>query len=166
MRILTLPAWQTLALDIGAWVVIHGLTGYAVHRLSDRHLDHDNRLLRPRPFEDGGRWYRRTVRIHRWKDVLPEAGAFFAGGVSKKKLASTDDAGLAAFARETRRAELGHWAAIPCAGLFVLWNPPLAVVIMVVYAFAFNLPFIMIQRYNRQRLQRLRDRRVLTNGAT
>ena len=56
---------------------------------------------------DGADRYRRWLRINRWKDRLPEAGALFAGGVSKRQLPSYDVAGLELFVRETRRAELG-----------------------------------------------------------
>ena len=76
-------------------------------------------------FEARGRWYRRWG-IHRWKDRLPEAGALFAGGVSKRELPGRDADGLRTFVRETRRAELTHWWAMACSPLFLLWNPPLA----------------------------------------
>ena len=57
------------------------------------------------------------------------------------------------FVRETRRAELGHWWALACSPLFVLWNPPLAAALLVAYGVLANLPFILIQRYNRLRTQ-------------
>ena len=102
-----------------------------------------------RRFEDDGRWYRRRLRIHRWKDRLPDAGDLFRGGMSKRQLPTYDVAGLTAFARETRRAELAHWWALFCGPLFVLWNPPLAAALLVTYGVLVNLPFIAIQRYNR-----------------
>lgn len=56
---------------------------------------------------------------------------------------------------ETQRAELTHWFLIPPAFLFFLWNPAWAGWVMVIYALVVNLPFIMIQRYNRPRLERV-----------
>ena len=47
-------------------------------------LQHDGWLLRPAAVEHGGRCLRAPLRIRRWKDHLPEAGALFAGGVSKR----------------------------------------------------------------------------------
>jgi glycosyl-4,4'-diaponeurosporenoate acyltransferase len=67
---------------------------------------------------------------------------------------------LRLFARETRRAELAHWWAMCCGPLFVLWNPPLAAVLLVAYGVFVNLPFIVVQRYNRARLQGLLERRA------
>lgn len=150
-----MPVWATVVVDVVAWGFFHAGTGYAAHRLDDRRLARDGWLLRERRFEDGGRLYRRALRIHRWKDRLPEAGALFAGGVSKRELPSRDAEGLALFVRETRRAELTHWWAMACSPLFLLWNPPLPAALLVAYGVLVNLPFILIQRYNRFRTQPL-----------
>jgi glycosyl-4,4'-diaponeurosporenoate acyltransferase len=154
-----MPYGVTIAVDIVAWGAFHAATGYAAHRLPANRLSQDGWLLRSRRFEAGGRWYRRNLRIHRWKDKLPEAGALFDGGVSKRHLPSYDAAGLQLFVRETRRAELTHWWAMSCSPLFVLWNPPLAAGLLIGYGVAINLPFIAIQRYNRFRVQALLERR-------
>ena len=53
------------------------LVGEDLRRLGDERLARDGWGLRERRFEDGGRWYRRRLRIHRWKDRVPEAGALF-----------------------------------------------------------------------------------------
>lgn len=156
---LVMPRALTVAVDVLVWGVVHAATGYAAHRLDESRLSHDGWLLRPRRFETAGRWYRHRLRIHLWKDRLPEAGALFRGGVSKRQLPAHDVAGLRLFARETRRAELAHWWAM-CGGLlFVLWNPPLASGLLVGYGVVANLPFIVIQRYNRFRIQALLERR-------
>ncbi|GAA0969066.1 hypothetical protein ENKNEFLB_03051 [Nocardioides aquaticus] len=156
---LLIPQGVTILVDIVAWGTFHAATGYAAHRLRDERLESDGWLLRERGFEDGGRWYRRRLRIHRWKDRLPEAGALFTGGLSKRELPSYDGPGLRLFARETRRAELTHWWCMACGPLFVLWNPPLAAGLLVTYGVLVNLPFILIQRYNRFRIQSLLERR-------
>ena len=45
-----------------------------------------------------------------------------------------------------------------CAPLFVLWNPPVAAVLLVAYGVLVNLPFVLIQRYNRFRTLPLIER--------
>ena len=158
----SLPLWHLppgpllLVVDVGAWAVVHSVTGYAVHRLPVRRLDHDTWLFRARRFERDGRFYRDTLHIHRWKDALPEAGALFPGGMSKRHLPPSDRGGLERFAVETRRAELGHWLAAACGPLFALWNPAPIAAVMLIYGVAVNLPFIAIQRYNRLRVTRVR----------
>ncbi|WP_210443396.1 hypothetical protein [Nocardioides sp. SYSU D00065] len=155
---LVMPQTLTVVVDVVAWGVFHAATGYAAHRLGDERLARDGWALRPRRFEDGGRWYRRRLRIHRWKDRVPEAGALFQGGVSKRELPAHDVDGLVLFVRETRRAELAHWWAMWCGPLFLLWNPPLAAGLLVGYGVVVNLPFIAIQRHNRFRTQSLIER--------
>jgi glycosyl-4,4'-diaponeurosporenoate acyltransferase len=150
---LVMPPSVTIIVDVLAWGVFHAATGYAAHRLGDARLSRDGWLLRPRRFEARGRWYRERLRIHRWKDRLPDAGDLFRGGVSKRQVPGTDRAGLELFVRETRRAELAHWWALYCGPVFVLWNPPLAAGLLVTYGVVVNAPFILIQRYNRFRTQ-------------
>ena len=151
--------WGTLAADVIGWAVVHAGTGYVAHRLPDRRLENDHWLLRVRRFEP--RAYR-ALRVQRWKDRLPEAGALFAGGIDKRRLPTS----VETFVRETRRAELAHWWALMAAPVFALWNPLSGVVLMVTYGLAVNAPFIVIQRYNRHRAQRLLARRASTAPTT
>lgn len=155
---LVMPQTLTIVVDAFAWGVFHAATGYAAYRLDESRLRRDGWLLRERGFETA-RGYRRWLRINRWKDKVPEAGALFRGGLSKRHLPSYDEAGLQLFVRETRRAELAHWWCLLCGLFFLLWNPPLAAVLLVSYGVAANLPFILIQRYNRLRIQALIARR-------
>lgn len=157
MRVIQLSDPATIALDVAVWALVHAGTGYFVHRIDADApaLATDQWWSRPRRFERDGRWYERRFRIKRWKDRLPEAGALFPGGVSKRTLAHHDLVSLRRYAIETRRAELGHWLAAIASPWFVLWNPPGVAVFMVAYGAAVNVPFIAIQRYNRARIERL-----------
>ena len=142
-----------LVADAGLWALAHVGGSYAAHRLPRSRLDHDGPLLRLRPFEEGGRLYER-FGIRRWKDRLPEAGALF-GGISKRALPAPVDGGIERFARETRRGELAHWWSLLPLPLFALWNPPAGLALMASYGVAVNLPFIVVQRFNRGRAQRV-----------
>lgn len=157
MRVAEWSNLTTLVVDVAVWGVIHASTGYIAHRIPAARLNHDTWLTRVRRWERGGRVYE-IVRIRRWKDSLPEAGAVFAGGVSKRSLAMRTRAGLEAFATETRRAEIGHWLAAAASPAFVLWNSPAVAIVMVVYGVGVNAPFIAIQRFNRARIASALDR--------
>jgi glycosyl-4,4'-diaponeurosporenoate acyltransferase len=157
VRVVDLGNAVTVALDVLAWATVHVVVGYAAHRVPSGALQRDRGILRLRTWERGGSRYER-MRIRRWKDRLPEAGAFFAGGISKRHLPAFDERGLATFAAETRRAELAHWGALAALPLFALFNPPFAMPLMTLYAVAANLPCIAVQRYNRARLTRILDR--------
>jgi glycosyl-4,4'-diaponeurosporenoate acyltransferase len=140
--------------DAATWGAWSTVVGYTAHRLPAARLDHDSALTRLRPWEQDGRVYER-IGIKRWKDRLPELGAVFRGGVSKRRLVATDADGLRRFAVETRRAELVHWAIPAITPVFVLWNPPGLLLAMVAYAVVANVPCLLVQRYNRGRLLRL-----------
>lgn len=144
----------TVLVDVLAWLLIHVTVGYAAHRLPVRWLSKERWWSRIRGFERDGRWYERWA-IRRWKDLLPEAGAVFAGGVDKRRLPPAAAGGLGRFVIETRRAELAHWMTAAPAPLFVLWNPLPVAAVMVVYAVVVNVPCIAALRYNRARIARI-----------
>jgi glycosyl-4,4'-diaponeurosporenoate acyltransferase len=150
---------QIVAADAAVWAGWSAVVGYTAHRLPRARLAHDGPLTRLRPWERQGRAYER-FGIRRWKDRVPELGAAFRGGVSKRALGGHDTATLAGFAAETRRAELVHWAIPLVTPVFVLWNPPGLLAAMVAYAVVANLPCLVIQRYNRGRVLRVVDRRA------
>jgi glycosyl-4,4'-diaponeurosporenoate acyltransferase len=142
----------TLVADVVAWTVIGIVVGYTMHRWPTGRLERDGPVTRIRPFEQEGRLYVR-LGIRRWKDRLPEAGALFRGGVSKRSTGGPE--AFDRFVVETRRAELTHWWVLAAAPLFALWNPWPLTAVMVAYAIVANVPCIAIQRYNRARLGRI-----------
>ena len=154
MRLVELPLTWTVVLDVAVWGTWSTVCGVVAWRYPAHRLAADGPLTRPRSFEDGGRLYPR-LGIRRWKDRLPEAGALFPGGVSKRRAGGRSPEALRRFAVETRRAELTHWWVMALGPFFVLWNPPALAAVMVAYAVAANLPCIMIQRFNRARVARL-----------
>lgn len=162
---ISLQPMTAVVVNVVGWAVFHSATGYAVHRLPLARLQRDTWILRQRVFERDGRWYER-FRIRHWKDALPEAGALFAGGMSKRTLPGRDRTGLFRYAAETRRAEWGHWAAMACGPVFVLWNTPVLAGVMVLYGVLVNAPFIAIQRYNRWRVGRVLARTSESSSAS
>jgi glycosyl-4,4'-diaponeurosporenoate acyltransferase len=140
------------------WPVLYLVAGFLAHRLPSHALRPDGWLFRERPWERGGRFYDRRFNIRRWKDRLPEAGAFFRGGFSKRSLQPGDASHVGAFVRETCRAELGHWCTVFLTLTFFLWLPWWIAVFMPPLGLAGNLPCIAVQRYNRPRLRQLKRR--------
>lgn len=149
-----------VAANVGLWVSAHVLTSYFAHRLPARWLGRDRGLLRLASWEYRGRWYERHLRVSAWKDHVPEAGAVFKGGVSKRRLLGRDGQALTQFAVETRRGEIAHWTCLLAVPVAALWNPPAGVAFMAVYGVSANLPCIIIQRYNRARISHVLRRRA------
>ena len=154
-----------VGLNIVAWGAIHAGTGYLAHRLPESFCRRETWLTKLRWWERSGRVWK-VLRVHTWKDRLPEAGDLFEGGVSKRSLPALDDAGLLQFAASTRRAEFGHWSAAACSPVFLVWNPLWISGVMVGYGLGVNAPFIAIQRYNRLRVSRLLARRASRRAAS
>jgi glycosyl-4,4'-diaponeurosporenoate acyltransferase len=99
-------------------------------------------------------FYERHLAIRRWKPWLPDAGDALPGGLRKASLARRDPAQLERLVQETRRAELVHGALWPFWIVTGLWLPPAGVLLNLGFACAFNLPCLLVQRYNRLRLRR------------
>jgi len=92
------------------------------------------------------------IRI--WKHWIPDAGGALPGGVPKASLVRRDPLALRRLLVETRRAELVHWVLWPAGLLTALWLPPAGVLVNLVFATLFNLPCVLLQRFNRGRLRR------------
>ena len=140
------------------WTVLSTTVGYATHRLSDARFAGDGLVLRARRWERDGALYEDRLHIKSWKAHLPEAGHWFAGGFDKKHLGEGTTAHLQQFVIETRRAEWTHWILLLAGPFFLLWNPWGLGLVMVAYAVVANGPCILIQRYNRSRLERVLGR--------
>ena len=151
--------------DVIVWALTGTAIGFGLHRVPADRFEADSWLTRLRAFERDGRWYEAHLGIKRWKSRLPEAGALFRGGFSKRSLATGSRAHLARFVIETRRAEVTHWAVLAVAPAFALWNPWGLTVVMWCYAVVANVPCLVIQRYNRARLLRVLDREVRSGAA-
>jgi glycosyl-4,4'-diaponeurosporenoate acyltransferase len=157
-----LPLWLRAVLDVAAWGAWSAAVGYVGHRRPDTAFAADRWWSRLRRFERGGRWYERRLRIKAWKDRLPEAGALFAGGTSKRAIPTGVDrrVGLEALVVATRRAEWVHLVIPLLVPVFLLWNDEWVLAPMAVYAVAANLPCLLVQRYNRARALAALGRRV------
>lgn len=140
------------AVNTLAWPAIQLGLAWAFTRMPDDWFERDA-MAKPCPCEK--RFLERVLRVKHWKDRLPDAASWFAGGFAKAKLASHDAEYLRRFIRETRRGELCHWCAIGCVVFFLPWNPWWADLVIAAYAIAANLPCILVQRYNRGRLMKL-----------
>ena len=64
--------------------------------------------------------YERLFRVKRWKELLPSGGVVFPGSLAIKRIASRKREYLERSVQETCRAELTHWIALACSGLFFL----------------------------------------------
>ena len=109
-------------------------------------------------WEREGKIYRR-IFVHRWQRYLPDMSRILPGFIRPKRLEEDMDRCLPELIRETCVAELIHWLLCP-AGLLcrVIWPGTGGKVCALLFMLG-NLPYILVQRYNRPRLAALAHRR-------
>ncbi len=137
----------TLLVVVRAWVDVV---------LPERFFRPERWWFRTRDWERDGEVYRGLLRIDRWKDRLPALDTWHR--FSKKRLSDANHSYLRRFVIETCRAESNHVRAVASVVLMRVWTPLDLWLTCLVIAVAGNLPFILIQRYNRPRLQRILGR--------
>jgi len=123
--------------------------------LSFDFFNKDNRFTKIRKWENNGKIYSDIFKIKLWKDVLPELRLPTIQKFRKKSLDSTDPVYIGRFAAETRRSEFTHTIIILGACVFFYKDGLVMGSIIFSATLILNLPFIIIQRYNRPRMQRL-----------
>ena len=109
-------------------------------------------------WEKQGKLYTR-IGVDRWKTLVPDMSRILPDMVKKQVTTTAVTAAQAAvLVQETCVAEAVHTASsllgLVCLGLWPGWG---GVLVWLVWFLLGNLPFILIQRYNRPRLLRLRS---------
>ncbi len=153
LSFLNMLVWNLVL--IGLW---HLVVFLACTKLSSSRFDPGKGRYAAKPWEHGGRWYRDNLKIQLWKDRLPQH--IGKDGFSKQHLTDLSVDYLDQFILETCRGEWMHMKNCVCAILVLLINPLLVGVIASFFILLGNLPFAVVQRYNRFRLQVLRKRRL------
>lgn len=142
--------WRAALYTAALGLLAHPL-GQALPR---RWFDPGRRPWCARPWEQGGRVYQR-LRIRQWKDRVPDMSRILPDMILKRLSA----AGPMELVRESCAAECVHWGLLLLSGgMLLLWRSPWCGALWLVYNLLGNLPFILIQRYNRPRLLRLAER--------
>jgi len=131
------------------WIIWSVVVGYSINKFSKEQLE--KAPILPVNSRTSSR-IQYLTRIKTWKDQVPEAGSMFKGGTSKRNLLSMSTESLQILRTETLRAELAHYIFPVILPIFFIFNPLYLSLAMGIYAFFANVPFILIQRYNRSRL--------------
>ena len=120
-----------------------------------RWFDAERFPYRAAAWEDGGRFYAR-LGLPRWQKKLPDMSRIFSAIMPAKAMTDKSPEGLATMISETCIAEFTHaaLAVLGFGGLF-FWHSGWGIALTAVYVLG-NVPFVLIQRYNRPRLQRLK----------
>lgn len=109
--------------------------------------------FRPYAFEREGRIYER-LHIRKWKDRVPDMSKYLRS-LPRKALNDASCGRVELLIQETCVAEIVHAALMALALPVLLCREWWSAVMVAAYDLLGNLPFIMIQRYNRPRLLHL-----------
>ena len=126
--------------------------------LPDAWLQPESWLYRCRPWEKAGKVYEK-LGIRHWQNKVPDMSRILPKVVPPKQLNGMHPDSLLLMIRETCIAELTHLL-LMLFGFWCLrlWPGPGGWTVSVLFALG-NVPFILIQRYNRPRFQHLQSRR-------
>lgn len=153
-----LEAITLILINGAAWLFFHFAISAMCFYIPLRFFLKDIPFLRIAKWEKQGNRWHQLFRVKTWKQHLMDGSKIVKKSYNKSHLHGNTAEQLTEFAAETKRAELTHWLLIVPAPLFFLWNPEWAAWINVAYAIIANVPFIVTQRYNRARIERLLQR--------
>lgn len=141
------------------YVAVVGLLSHIVgEALPRKWFRPDKSPYAPWKIEKDGKLYRR-IKVHKWKDKLPDMSKISPKMVKKRiNFHAFSAEAIEKVITETCVAEMIHNALILFApGLYIIWPDPVGAIFAVLYALS-NIPFIIIQRYNRPILMKLYHR--------
>ena len=146
------------------YLAVIGVASFVIGRLLLKSWLHEDRFpFRPFAFERQGKLYEK-LKIKSWQNKLPDMSRLCKHCMPAKKMNADTLWELPLMIKENCVAEFIHLL-LPLAGLYCLrlWPGAGGVIVTLLY-FLGNLPFVLIQRYNRPRLQRLCALRQRTVG--
>lgn len=147
-------------LDCCVYLIIIGLAGFLVGRVLPKEwFCFEQFPYHTFDFEKAGRIYT-ILGVRDWKDKVPDMSNILSSVMPSKKLPKkVTDAHLVRMIQETCVAEFIHLA-LCIVGLRCLWIwDSVGGLLVALLNILGNLPYIIIQRYNRPRLVRLLESR-------
>lgn len=141
------------------YIALLGILSHVIGEALPRRWFHWDRFpYRAYGWERDGHFYE-SLGIRKWKDRLPDKSKHTKRTFTKEMKGHESGESLVRFLQETCVAEAVHWALLVLAVPLYAYVPtPLGLVVTLLYGLS-NLPFIIIQRYNRPRLRRVLERR-------
>ena len=125
---------------------------YLSTKLPDKYYSYKHWIFKERNWEKQGRFYQKVFKVKLWKHRVPELADFIKTVFPKKFISEFNSEFLSKYLIESCKAELTHWCIIFSSALFLVYADTSTFIFMFLLASMFNIPFIIIQRYNRPRI--------------
>ena len=141
-----------------AYIAAAGIASHFIGEALPRQRFNPRRFpFAPWPWERSGRLFR-ALRVHAWKDKLPDMSRIAPDMVRKQVSLTGSSAEAERVAAETCVAEAVHWVLMLLSFvIYLLYPQPPGAALAVLYGLS-HVPFILIQRYNRPTLSTLAQR--------
>lgn len=141
------------------YLALLGISSFYIGRILPKKWFHSDWFpFRCFAIEKNGKIYE-AIGIKRWKDRLPDMSKIFSRIMLPKKVPfdiSQDKVML--LIQETCIAEFTHvLLSVLGIGCFFIWPGTGGMIVFLIWLFVGNLPYILIQRYNRPRLCKLAE---------
>ena len=146
-------------LKCACYLALTGTVGFFVGRLIPKEwIKPETGWVRSFSFENNGAVYEK-LGIRKWHKKVPDMSRILPALMPAKNLSGDYGERLPVMIQETCVAEIVH-ITVSIAGLRCLWMWPGVggVTVTAIHIILLNLPFILIQRYNRPRLIRLQKK--------
>ena len=153
-------AFRCVTINFSLMVLWQFLVLIVCQRLNEKTFDYRRNIYKSKKFENNGKFYVKYLKIKKWKDKLPQYVS--KNGFSKKNINLKqvgDKKYFEKFLIETCRAEWNHLVCCMYAIISMLINKfPFSMIFSIIPVMA-NLPFLVIQRYNRIRFLNLNSKK-------
>ncbi len=134
--------------------VIGTITFYIGRILPKSWFNYDRFPYRSFKWESGGKIYDK-IKIKKWQNKLPDMSKIFTHIMPAKKMVSLKRERIELMLKETCIAEAAHLALMIMGfGCVSIWEGKGGAIVSALYFIA-NIPFVLIQRYNRPRLRKI-----------
>ena len=142
------------------YMALIGILAHVIGEALPRRWFHWERFpYRAFAWEREGRFYE-SLGIRKWKDHLPDKSKHTKKTFTKQMKGHDNTDSLVRFLQETCVAECVHWCLVVFSFPLYGYVPtPFGAAVSTLYALS-NIPFIIIQRYNRPRLLRVSNRKL------
>lgn len=148
------PIINTLLINLLLGAVWHYATFFLCISINISAFDPKRRIYQPHKWEKEGKFYNDVLKINKWKDFLPQH--IGKDGFSKDHIDDFSIEYIDEFILETCRGEWNHSMNCVFAVVLMIINNFTIGIILTILLWLGNMPFAIIQRYNRFRLQKLR----------
>lgn len=143
---------KKLLINTLIFLLFSSVITFISERLPDTIYRYNSWLFKEHKWEKKGQLYRHLLKVHVWKTFLPELSNFVKGVFPKKNLKEHSKEYLSKYIMESCKSEFTHWVIIASSLIFRLWAERQVSFGVFIIAIVLNLPYIIIQRYNRPRV--------------